>query len=82
MLGTCRASSNLPAKIIKLTKRHYPSTMLNSIIDLSERVEQGGWVVMVLEGEGGGEMAERGRWRTSQKQGLGEGVTFSLYFHN
>lgn len=56
--------------------------MLNSIIDLSERVEQGGWVVMVLEGEGGGEMAERGRWRTSQKQGLGEGVTFSLYFHN
>lgn len=40
---------------------------------------------MVLEGEGGGEMAERGRWRTSQKlvgQGLGEGVTFSLYFHN
>lgn len=27
--------------------------MLNSIIDLSERVEQGEWVVMVLEGEGG-----------------------------
>lgn len=54
--------------------------MLNSIIDLSERVEEG-------ERGSGGRGWDRG-WvetgeRTSQKQPEGgKGVTFSLYFHN
>lgn len=66
------------SEIINLTKRHYPSTMLNSIIDLSERrVEEGS---QTMEG--------RGRWyiyteggRTSQKLGGGEDGYWVLLFH-
>lgn len=82
-IGTCGASLNFLRRNNWVTRRYYPTTMLNSIIDLNmpfPTMCRRKW-----EGNDGSEKErENGENGTSRErpQGRRGTVTFSLYFHN